>query len=164
MGHTNVAANANNNLNNQNQMSDNANAKPFQPPNKSLQTPIILQRIASQPMDITPHANNSVTTNEHNQQQHPLQHHQLEHHQMHQYQQLQQQQQQQQHQQQLLLQQSSFKNDKKKAFRRHEKTFGTPIDDPVLDEDFDFEKNLALFDKRAIWNKIEANQKPDVVS
>lgn len=35
-------------------------------------------------------------------------------------------------------------------------TFGTPIDDLVLDEDFDFEKNLALFDKQAIWNKIDA--------
>lgn len=34
-------------------------------------------------------------------------------------------------------------------------TFGTPINDPMMDEDFDFEKNLALFDKQAIWNKID---------
>lgn len=42
-------------------------------------------------------------------------------------------------------------------------TFGTPIDDPILDEDFDFEKNLALFDKQAIWDEIDSLQKPDLV-
>lgn len=55
--------------------------------------------------------------------------------------------------------------DKKKTNRRYEKniTFSTPVDDPVMVEDFDFEKNLALFDKQAIWDKIDANQKPDLV-
>lgn len=28
-----------------------------------------------------------------------------------------------------------------------------------MDEDFDFEKNLALFDKKAIWNKLKKDQK-----
>ncbi|XP_062565218.1 enhancer of mRNA-decapping protein 3 [Armigeres subalbatus] len=43
-------------------------------------------------------------------------------------------------------------------------TFGTPVDDPMMDEEFDFEKNLALFDKRAIWDEIDAiQQKPDLL-
>lgn len=41
--------------------------------------------------------------------------------------------------------------------------FGTPVDDPTMDEDFDFEKNLALFDKQAIWDEIDSTQKPGVV-
>ncbi|XP_055606226.1 enhancer of mRNA-decapping protein 3 [Uranotaenia lowii] len=42
--------------------------------------------------------------------------------------------------------------------------FGTPVDDPMMGEDFDFEKNLALFDKQAIWDEIESiQQKPDLV-
>ncbi|XP_055546469.1 enhancer of mRNA-decapping protein 3 [Wyeomyia smithii] len=42
--------------------------------------------------------------------------------------------------------------------------FGTPVDDPMMDEEFDFEKNLALFDKQAIWDEIDAiQQKPDLV-
>ncbi|XP_055637663.1 enhancer of mRNA-decapping protein 3 [Toxorhynchites rutilus septentrionalis] len=41
-------------------------------------------------------------------------------------------------------------------------TFGTPVDDPIMDEEFDFEKNLALFDKQAIWDEIESyQQRPD---
>lgn len=63
--------------------------------------------------------------------------------------------------------QSSFKLDKKKNAqnRRFENNiaFGTSVDDPGMNKDFDFEGNLALFDKQAIWNKIDANQKPDVV-
>lgn len=31
---------------------------------------------------------------------------------------------------------------------RDETTFGTPIDDDMLTTEFDFEKNLALFDKQ----------------
>lgn len=43
-------------------------------------------------------------------------------------------------------------------------TFGTPVDDPMMDEDFDFEKNLALFDKQAIWDEIDAiQQRPDLL-
>uniref|UniRef100_A0A336K915 Enhancer of mRNA-decapping protein 3 n=1 Tax=Culicoides sonorensis TaxID=179676 RepID=A0A336K915_CULSO len=44
--------------------------------------------------------------------------------------------------------------------------FGTPVDDSTMDEDFDFEKNLALFDKQAIWDEIEngsTTQKPDLL-
>uniref|UniRef100_A0A182NSD0 Enhancer of mRNA-decapping protein 3 n=1 Tax=Anopheles dirus TaxID=7168 RepID=A0A182NSD0_9DIPT len=38
-------------------------------------------------------------------------------------------------------------------------TFGSPDDDPLMmDVEFDFEKNLALFDKQAIWNEIDAIQ------
>lgn len=46
---------------------------------------------------------------------------------------------------------------------KHNQTFGTSIDDPLLHEDFDFEGNLALFDKRAVWDALEAGKKPDVV-
>ncbi|EDV51955.1 enhancer of mRNA-decapping protein 3 [Drosophila erecta] len=43
-------------------------------------------------------------------------------------------------------------------------TFGSEADDPLIHEDFDFEGNLALFDKQAIWDDIESTtQKPDVV-
>lgn len=55
------------------------------------------------------------------------------------------------------------KNDKRNKTRQafNKNTFATPVNDPVMDEEFDFEKNLALFDKQAIWDEIE--QKPDVV-
>lgn len=46
---------------------------------------------------------------------------------------------------------------------KHSQTFGTSVDDPLLHEDFDFEGNLALFDKQAIWDSLEAGKKPDVV-
>lgn len=46
---------------------------------------------------------------------------------------------------------------------KHNQTFGTSVDDPLLHEDFDFEGNLALFDKQAIWDSLEAGKKPDVV-
>lgn len=61
---------------------------------------------------------------------------------------------------------SQHKGEKKKQNRQafNKNTFATPVDDPVMDMDFDFEKNLALFDKQAIWNEIDAIQKPDVVS
>lgn len=59
---------------------------------------------------------------------------------------------------------SQHKGDKKKQNRQafNKNTFATPVDDPVMDVEFDFEKNLALFDKQAIWNEIDAIQKPDV--
>ncbi|KAF4531589.1 hypothetical protein B566_EDAN010055 [Ephemera danica] len=47
------------------------------------------------------------------------------------------------------------------AKNRDEATFGSPIDNVVLNEDFDFEKNLALFDKKAAYQKINATQKPE---
>lgn len=102
--------------------------------NKLAQPPVILQRNTSQPIDIT------VSTNvgAFHKPSAPT-----------------------------VAQQLAFnKMDKKKTNRsRYDKniTFSTPVDDPVMDEDFDFEKNLALFDKQAIWDKIDANQKPDLV-
>lgn len=54
-------------------------------------------------------------------------------------------------------------NEKKadKRNRRNQQAFDTPIDNGIMNSDFDFEKNLALFDKKAIWNEINAVQKPD---
>ncbi|XP_053957187.1 enhancer of mRNA-decapping protein 3 [Anastrepha ludens] len=46
---------------------------------------------------------------------------------------------------------------------KYSQTFSTSVDDPLLHEDFDFEGNLALFNKQAIWDTIEAEQKPDLV-
>ncbi|XP_073841831.1 enhancer of mRNA-decapping protein 3 [Musca autumnalis] len=46
---------------------------------------------------------------------------------------------------------------------KHSQTFSASIDDPLLHEDFDFEGNLALFDKQAIWDSLEAGKKPDLV-
>lgn len=36
--------------------------------------------------------------------------------------------------------------------------------DPALAMDFDFESNLALFDKRALWEQMKISCKPDLVS
>lgn len=63
----------------------------------------------------------------------------------------------------------TIRNDKKKLqLRRHaynnNQAFATSSEDPMLDEDFDFEKNLALFDKQAIWEEIDSAHKPDLVS
>ncbi|XP_069682486.1 enhancer of mRNA-decapping protein 3 isoform X2 [Periplaneta americana] len=44
---------------------------------------------------------------------------------------------------------------------KDEACFGTPIDN-ILDQDFDFEKNLALFNKQAVYDEINA-QRPDIV-
>ncbi|KAG7155943.1 enhancer of mRNA-decapping protein 3-like [Homarus americanus] len=53
---------------------------------------------------------------------------------------------------------------KKERMRRNrdETTFGTLIDDDMLATEFDFEKNLALFDKQAVIEEIQS-LKPDVV-
>ncbi|CAL7936515.1 unnamed protein product [Xylocopa violacea] len=50
---------------------------------------------------------------------------------------------------------------RQRALERDEHTFGTPIDQS-LNQDFDFEKNLALFDKEAVWQEINS-LKPDIV-
>lgn len=50
-------------------------------------------------------------------------------------------------------------NHRQRALERDEHTFGTPIDQS-LSQDFDFEKNLALFDKEAVWQEINS-LKPD---
>lgn len=63
-----------------------------------------------------------------------------------------------------------FKNDRQKKSRQQRynrnSAFGTPVDDSTMDEEFDFEKNLALFDKQAIWDEIEngaTTEKPDLL-
>lgn len=65
----------------------------------------------------------------------------------------------------------NMKNKQRNRVRREssmrlqqQQTFGSEADDPLLHEEFDFEGNLALFDKQAIWDDIEStHQKPDVV-
>lgn len=49
-----------------------------------------------------------------------------------------------------------------KARRRNEACFGE-LADAELDNDFDFEGNLALFNKRALWEELRHAHKPDVV-
>jgi len=65
---------------------------------------------------------------------------------------------------------SAFKNDRNRrgngrnGRNNRNSAFGTPVDDPTMEEDFDFEKNLALFDKQAIWDEIEnGSEKPDLL-
>ena len=53
-----------------------------------------------------------------------------------------------------------------RRYQNPKETFGTPVNDPTMDEDFDFEKNLALFDKQAVWEKIDhqlSGSKPDLL-
>lgn len=50
---------------------------------------------------------------------------------------------------------------RQRAEQRDEHTFGTSIDQS-LNQDFDFEKNLALFDKEAVWQEINS-LKPNFV-
>lgn len=45
---------------------------------------------------------------------------------------------------------------------KDEACFGSPLDQSIS-KDFDFEKNLALFNKQAVWDEINNSQKPDVV-
>ncbi|XP_076339455.1 enhancer of mRNA-decapping protein 3 [Tachypleus tridentatus] len=52
---------------------------------------------------------------------------------------------------------------KKRLSERDEACFSAPVDSYILEHEFDFEKNLALFDKQAIFEEIEAHSKPDVV-
>ncbi|KAJ8974444.1 hypothetical protein NQ317_000221 [Molorchus minor] len=44
---------------------------------------------------------------------------------------------------------------------KDEECFGSPLD-YKLSKDFDFEKNLALFNKQALWDELNS-QKPDVI-
>ncbi|CAL4099713.1 unnamed protein product, partial [Meganyctiphanes norvegica] len=71
---------------------------------------------------------------------------------------------------QLRYQQNSSRTPNKREFMKQvkdDKTFGNPIDDEVLTTEFDFEKNLALFDKQATRDEIQSMNggsiKPDVV-
>ncbi|CAL1278907.1 unnamed protein product [Larinioides sclopetarius] len=52
---------------------------------------------------------------------------------------------------------------KKWQRERDDACFSAPVDSEVLDVDFDFEKNLALFDKRAVFEEIDALSKSDHV-
>lgn len=45
---------------------------------------------------------------------------------------------------------------------RDEACFGSPLDSSIS-KDFDFEKNLALFDKQAVFDEINNSQKPDII-
>lgn len=45
---------------------------------------------------------------------------------------------------------------------RDEECFGMSMEQSNISKDFDFEKNLALFNKQAVWDEINAH-KPDVV-
>lgn len=123
-----------NNMNTNTNTNSNSNSNSNNANNKMAQIPVILQRNTSQPIDITASTNNGAF----HKPSAPT-----------------------------VAQQLAFnKMEKKKTNRsRYDKnmTFSAPVDDPVMDEDFDFEKNLALFDKQAIWDKIDANQKPDLV-
>ncbi|CAB3365288.1 Hypothetical predicted protein [Cloeon dipterum] len=48
--------------------------------------------------------------------------------------------------------------------QRDAAAFGSPIDNTVLEEDFDFEKNLALFNKQAEYEMInQQSSRPDLV-
>ncbi|XP_054719778.1 enhancer of mRNA-decapping protein 3-like isoform X2 [Uloborus diversus] len=59
---------------------------------------------------------------------------------------------------------NSKKNDVKKWLKeKDEACFSAPVDSEMLDTDFDFEKNLALFDKRAVFDEINALSKADHV-
>lgn len=42
--------------------------------------------------------------------------------------------------------------------------FETPSDDPLLHVEFDFEKNLALFNKEEMWEKLNDKPKQDKVN
>ncbi|XP_045461686.1 enhancer of mRNA-decapping protein 3 [Harmonia axyridis] len=56
------------------------------------------------------------------------------------------------------------KNPKNKYSKgwRDEECFGAPTTEEIT-QDFDFESNLALFDKQALWEKLSGNQKPDII-
>lgn len=45
---------------------------------------------------------------------------------------------------------------------KDEACFGSPLDSSIT-KDFDFEKNLALFDKQAVFDEINNSQKPDII-
>ncbi|XP_044745011.1 enhancer of mRNA-decapping protein 3 [Coccinella septempunctata] len=45
---------------------------------------------------------------------------------------------------------------------RDEECFGAPTTEEIT-QDFDFESNLALFDKQALWEQLSNNQKPDII-
>lgn len=44
---------------------------------------------------------------------------------------------------------------------KDEECFGSLMEQSNISKDFDFEKNLALFNKQAVWDELNA-QKPDI--
>ncbi|XP_054278956.1 enhancer of mRNA-decapping protein 3-like [Macrosteles quadrilineatus] len=58
---------------------------------------------------------------------------------------------------------SNKKNPRHKWTERDEACFGESIKPHQMMKEFDFEKNLALFNKKAVFEEINANQRPDVV-
>uniref|UniRef100_A0A1B6E627 Enhancer of mRNA-decapping protein 3 n=1 Tax=Clastoptera arizonana TaxID=38151 RepID=A0A1B6E627_9HEMI len=58
----------------------------------------------------------------------------------------------------------SHKNSRRQKWHeKDEACFGAPINYHQLTKEFDFEKNLALFNKQAVFEEINASQKPDVI-
>ena len=57
---------------------------------------------------------------------------------------------------------SNLASKRQQQHQRDKDCFGSGIDASKMTEEFDFEKNLALFDKRLVFQEIEKNQ-PDVV-
>lgn len=56
------------------------------------------------------------------------------------------------------------KNDnRRKCQDKDDACFSAPVDNFILENEFDFEMNLALFDKQAVFDEINAASKPDVV-
>lgn len=61
-------------------------------------------------------------------------------------------------------QKKARKQARRENCNKQNQTFSTSVDDPIMSEDFDFEGNLALFDKQALWDVIEAEQSLDVAA
>lgn len=59
----------------------------------------------------------------------------------------------------IFLSSHSDSSKKRNNYNNHDNdTFSTPVNDPQMNEDFDFEKNLALFDKQAVFEKIDGKK------
>lgn len=56
----------------------------------------------------------------------------------------------------LLLTPKKSEGSRRTMRGRDEACFNAPVDSTLLEQDFDFEKNLALFDKRAVFEEIDA--------
>ncbi|GAB6022534.1 enhancer of mRNA decapping [Chamberlinius hualienensis] len=52
---------------------------------------------------------------------------------------------------------------RRKWYDQDDDCLNTPIGDYIFKNEFDFEKNLALFDKQAVFEEIDAAVKPDLV-
>lgn len=52
---------------------------------------------------------------------------------------------------------------RRRMTERDDAAFNEPVSDFILENEFDFEKNLALFDKKAVIEELSALSRPDVV-